>query len=268
MLDTREPVLGFIWDGTGYGHDGQIWGSETFAYVDGRMERLAHLKYFPQLLGDKMSREPRLSALSLLHNFQEYHGAISRYFTPNEWALYQKLLAQGNNLNTSSMGRFLDAISCILGICTHNTYEGEAALQLEALALNEQHRTKYSYALPLVSGVLDWEIFIEQLMHDVKLARSRGWIALKVFNALADAIIAISDHHNIHKLAFSGGVFQNAYLTSLLQEKLNVRKQLYFHRQLSPNDENIGLGQLALAQIAQTYSHHPTNDSYVSGNSR
>jgi hydrogenase maturation protein HypF len=268
MLDTREPILGFIWDGTGYGNDGQVWGSESFVYRDGKMERLAHLKYFPQLLGDKMSREPRLSALALLHNFHEYHGAISRYFTPNEWALYHKLLAQENALSTSSMGRFLDAIACILGICTHNTYEGEAALQLEALALNEQHRTKYSYSLPLVSGVLDWDLFIEQLMHDVKLARSRGWIALKVFNGLADAIAAISEHHGINKLAFSGGVFQNAYLTSLLQEKMNMRKQLYFHRQLSPNDENIGLGQLALAHIAHTHSNHPLNNAYVPGHPR
>jgi hydrogenase maturation protein HypF len=232
------------------------------------MERVAHLKYFPQLLGDKMSREPRLSALSLLQHHHEHHHTIARYFTTNEWALYHKLLAQENNLQTSSMGRFIDAISCILGICTHNSYEGEAAMLLEAIALNEQHRTKYSYPLPLVSGQLDWELFIDQLMYDVKLARSRGWIALKVFNALADAIVQISEHHGISRLAFSGGVFQNAFLTSLIQEKLKARTQLYFHRQLSPNDECIGVGQLALAHIAQQHLTNQSNQEYVFSNTR
>jgi hydrogenase maturation protein HypF len=263
LLDTSEAVLGFVWDGTGYGNDGQIWGSESFIFSDGKMERAAHLRYFPQLLGDKMSREPRLSALSLLHNFHEYHNFVSRYFTANEWGLYQKLLAQDNKLSTCSMGRFLDAIACILGICTHNSYEGEGAMLLESLALSERHKTNYSYSLPLVSGQLDWEVFVEQLMYDMKLARSRGWIALKVFNALVDVISQISDHLNIRQLAFSGGVFQNAHLTSLIQQRLRGKKQLFFHRQLSPNDECIGVGQIALAHLEEKNFITSSNKKHV-----
>lgn len=268
LLDSSEPILGFAWDGTGYGGDGQIWGSESFVYENGRMERVAHLKYFPQLLGDKMSREPRLSALSLLHHFQEYHHHIARHFSTNEWNLYQRLLSQERPVKTSSMGRFLDALACILGITTHNSYEGEAALQLEALAIAEKHRTKYSYPLPLVNGVLDWEPMLDQFMHDVQLARSRGWIALKIFNALADAITEISAHHNISQLAFSGGVFQNAFLVNIIQEKSKGKNKLYFHKLLSPNDECIGVGQLALSMLREKYPVHQTTEDHVFSHTR
>ncbi|MGB4773242.1 MAG: carbamoyltransferase HypF [Chitinophagaceae bacterium] len=268
LLDSSGPILGFAWDGTGYGDDGQIWGSETFVYAAGKMERVAHLKYFPQLLGDKMSREPRLSALSLLHYFQEYHHHIARHFTTNEWNLYQRLLNQETPVKTSSMGRFLDALACILGITTHNSYEGEAAMQLEALAISEKHRTKYSYPLPLVNGVLDWEVMLDQFMHDVQLARSRGWIALKIFNALADAIIEISEKQNISQLAFSGGVFQNAFLVNIIQEKCKGKKKLYFHKLLSPNDECIGVGQLALSLLREKYPAHQSSHNHVFSHTR
>ena len=71
LLNKQEPILGFIWDGTGYGDDGQIWGSELFSYKEGCFSRIAHLEYFPVLLGDKMSKEPRLSALSILKQLNE-----------------------------------------------------------------------------------------------------------------------------------------------------------------------------------------------------
>lgn len=268
LLDSTDPILGFTWDGTGYGDDGNIWGSEAFTFSHGRMERVAHLKYFPQLLGDKMAREPRLSAMALLHHFQEHHHVVARHFTTNEWNLYQRILNQERSIQSSSMGRFLDALACILGICTHNSYEGEAAMQLEALACTEKHRTKYSYPLPLVNDVWDWEPLIEQFMQDVQLARSRGWIALKVFNALADAIIQASEHHGISQLAFSGGVFQNAFLLNIIQEKCRLRKKLYFHKLLSPNDECIGVGQLAMAHLAEKYPVHQSTHAHVFSHSR
>jgi hydrogenase maturation protein HypF len=270
LIHKDEPIMGFIWDGTGYGNDGQIWGGETFIYDKGTIERVAHLKYFPQLLGDKMSREPRLSALSLLSQLHEFHYQISKYFTPNEWSLYHRLMHQENKLKTSSMGRFLDGVACILGLATHNSYEGEAAMQLEALALSEKHKTNYRYTLPLVDGVLDWDIFMEQLMTDERLGRSRGWIALKVFNTLVDVIEETSEHHHIKSLAFSGGVFQNAHLTSLITERFKGSKQVYFHKQLSPNDECIGFGQIACAYIAQQQEHYMANknESHVLSNTR
>jgi hydrogenase maturation protein HypF len=117
LLRNHISVLGFIWDGTGYGEDGQIWGSESFIFLENIMTRVAHLEYFPQLLGDKMSREPRLSALSILKDFPSANRMIEKYFSIAEWQYYSKMIRQDQLILTSSMGRFLDALACILGIC-------------------------------------------------------------------------------------------------------------------------------------------------------
>ncbi|MEM9723625.1 MAG: carbamoyltransferase HypF, partial [Bacteroidota bacterium] len=66
LFDSEDPILGFIWDGTGFGEDGNIWGGEGFLYHKSGMKRIGHVAYFPSIAGDKMAREPRLAALALL----------------------------------------------------------------------------------------------------------------------------------------------------------------------------------------------------------
>ena len=268
LLDTDDQVLGFIWDGTGYGDDGQIWGGEVFMYQNRQVDRKLHLKYFPQILGDKMSREPRLSALSLLHDMPELQTVIHKQFTHSEWAFYQKLLRQEQELHTSSMGRFLDGVAAILGICTHNSFEGEAAMKLEALARGSKHRSSFSYPMPVISDCIDTGLFIEELMADVLHGYNKAWIADKIFNSLAVMIEEITDRYNVKHIAFSGGVFQNALLVDLVTKQLGSGKNLYFHQQLSPNDECIGFGQIAMHHMSKTDTRTTLNPSYVFSNSR
>jgi hydrogenase maturation protein HypF len=268
LLDSDDQILGFIWDGTGYGDDGQIWGGEVFTYQNRQIERKLHLKYFPQILGDKMSREPRLSALSLLHDMPELQAVIHKQFTHSEWAFYQKLLKQEQQLQTSSMGRFLDGIAAILGICTHNSFEGEAAMKLEALARSGRHRSSFSYPMPLISDCIDTGSLIEELIADVLHGYDRSWIADKVFNSLALMIEEVCERYNAKHIAFSGGVFQNALLVDLVTKQMGSGKNLYFHRQLSPNDECIGFGQLAMHHMSKTGTRTTLNPSYVFSNSR
>jgi hydrogenase maturation protein HypF len=249
LLDTHEPVLGFIWDGTGYGDDGQIWGSEVFSFHKNEMERLAHLNYFPQLLADKMSSEPRLSALSLLKDFPDEQYIIEHNFSSAEWTYYQKLVQSDNHLHTSSMGRFLDGLACMLNIKSLNTYEGEAALCLETLARKCTIASADYYALPLKNGTLEHAVFLRGLLNDLKKGMDTTLIARKIFYSLAKAIEDISNQFNISCIAFSGGVFQNTLLTDMITDLLNDSKTLYFHKQLSPNDECIGFGQLACFQL-------------------
>ncbi|MDE3234486.1 MAG: carbamoyltransferase HypF [Bacteroidota bacterium] len=251
LLQTQQPVLGFVWDGTGYGEDNNIWGSEVFVYQHHQIKRVAHLKYFPQLIGDKMSKEPRLSALSLLQHFPSKQQHLQKYFSATEWEYYQKLLQQNNTIYTSSMGRFLDGLACLLGIRIFNSYEGEAAMQLEALARNCSYKPYDAYALPLVDGELDWTVFLHELMEDWQQKEDVSLIAWKIFYSLAKAITQLSNHFFIDHLAFSGGVFQNALLTDLVIEQLSKKRHLYFHQQLSPNDECIGFGQIAYYHIEQ-----------------
>lgn len=245
LLGQKDPVMGIIWDGAGYGDDGHIWGGEIFLYDEGELKRSAQLAYFPQLLGDKMSKEPRLSALSLLRNFPSAQNLIQKHFTTQEWAYYKQLLQQPQPVMTSSMGRLIDGVACLLGVGAVSSYEGEAAMQLEAMARNCTYHSYDYYNLPLTDGVLDWRQLISELIEDWSQKESNDVIAWKFFYSLARAVSRISDSYYIDKIAFSGGVFQNALLVDMVIELLQHKRQLFFHKQLSPNDECISLGQLA-----------------------
>lgn len=245
LLNSTEPVMGVIWDGAGYGEDKQVWGGEFFIYNNGIIHRRAHLDYFPQLLGDKMNREPRLSALSLLRLHSEKDHPVKKHFSKAEWDYYQKTVQQPPRLLTSSMGRLLDGIASILDVCQHNSYEGEAAMKLEALARSCQQPVTEAYPLPLQGGRLMLHELLNAVLADQQKRVPGSRIAKKLFWSLAVAIRQVSDQAGIRKLAFSGGVFQNALLTDMIRAACEDTKQLYHHRQLSPNDECIGLGQLA-----------------------
>lgn len=249
LLYSEEPVMGIIWDGTGYGDDRQIWGSECFIYQRQEIKRVAHLDYFPQLAGDKMSLEPRLSALSLLSRLSGKMEIVRPCFNATEWSYFQKLLKQEPPVQTSSMGRYLDGLACILGIQSHHSYEGEATMLLEAAAGKAVLRSGEIYPLVEKNGVLHWDLFLERFLADITAGMPVTEIAWKVFHSLAAFIVKLCTTHGIKKVAFSGGVFQNALLTDLVAQALSGKFDVYFHQQLSPNDESIGFGQLACFEI-------------------
>jgi len=251
LIDSNKQILGVVWDGTGYGDDGQIWGSEFFLYQQHEMKRIAHLQYFPQFAGDKMSREPRLCALSLLKNFPQYQLLLKDHFSTVEWTYFEKLLSKEQPILTSSMGRFLDGIACILGIINKQSYEGEAAMLLETMARKSTKKQIDPYTFKLKNGVIEWNHFIEALFIDIQNEIPVAELAWKVFYSLSKCILHIADLYSIHEIGFSGGVFQNVLLNELIADELSGKKQLYFHTQLSPNDECIGFGQLAVHEITK-----------------
>ena len=256
LLNKSEKVLGVIWDGTGYGDDEQIWGGEFFTLEDGDIDRYMHFDYFPQLLGDKMSKEPRVSAVALLRNNIDHLMMIKGQFSIAEREFYLKLLQQQQNLLTSSVGRFLDGIASILNIQSFNSYEGEAAMKLEAVARSCREKSFDYYPIAINKNRLDWSVMIEELMMDKANAVDSELMARKVFVSLAMLIKNVAIRSGMHKIAFSGGIFQNAFLTDLIIELLGVDFELFFHRQLSPNDECIGFGQIAYAHL---YEQTATN---------
>ncbi len=245
LFNVPEPVLGVIWDGTGYGDDGQIWGGEFFTCQDGEMERIAHLEYFPQFLGDKMSREPRVSAVSLLRRNMDRLKAIKEQFVAKERMFYLKLIDHDNAIQTSSMGRLLDGIASILGICPVNSFEGEAAMKLEAIAENCSETIGHYYEFAINNDIISWDQMVMMVMDDKNAGIPIPFIAKKVFASLVNLVGLLAGAKNIKKIACSGGVFQNALLVDLMDEQLGSRFELYFQHKLSPNDENISFGQLA-----------------------
>ncbi|RMG32070.1 MAG: carbamoyltransferase HypF [Bacteroidetes bacterium] len=256
LLQSPGPVLGVIWDGAGLGEDGQIWGGEFFVYETHAFRHCGQLMPFVQLAGDKMAREPRLSALAACHGLEAALPLLEEKFSPAEWRVYQRLLQRVGALRTSSMGRLFDAVAALLGIMDVQTYEGEAAMRLEALAQTYFRRhglhAARAYALgPGQVGTISTPSLLNGVLADLKAGKSREWIAACFHFSLVKAVQHTARKLGITQIAFSGGVFQNAVLTDLLRHHLQAAFSLYFHRQLSPNDENIALGQLAYYRVRQ-----------------
>jgi hydrogenase maturation protein HypF len=239
LFKSPEPILGVVWDGTGYGEDGQVWGGEFFRFEKGSMVRAGQVAYFDWLAGDAMAKNPRLSLFSLL----EEPEFIQDKFSPHAWRLYRQLKS-GNTLKTSSMGRLFDAVASLLGLCDLNSYEGEAAMLLEAAT-----RTfETGRASQLVRLDEDGNIPAIRLIGALKNRRISGQppeqLAGDFIFTLAKLILEKAEREGISRIACSGGVFQNALLVNLLCELNPGSFELFFHRELSPNDENIPFGQL------------------------
>lgn len=251
LWDQDRSILGLVWDGTGYGDDGQIWGSESFVYHDYEMIHYPGLNYFAQLAGDKMSEEPRLSALSVLGNHEGCQNLLKDQFSEQEWNFFHRLRNQ-STLKTSSMGRFIDAFAAITGVCTKQSYEGQAAMLLEALAWNEEWSVPQQlYTFIITDTGIDHSALPDQIISDLKKGLSTGEMARKFWFSLAALALDLADFHGIKDLALSGGVFQNDYLITAIQTLKRNDIQIYLHQQLSPNDENIAVGQLAWYQMTE-----------------
>ena len=176
---------------------------------------------------------------------------IREQFSVEEREFYLKLLQQKQDVLTSSAGRLIDGIASILKLQSYNTYEGEAAMKLEAEARKCKRTSLDYYPIPINKNRLEWSRMIEEIMMDRKGEVESSIIARKVFVSLAMLIKNIAIRSGVKKIAFSGGVFQNAFLVDLIFELMSEDFELFFHKQLSPNDECIGFGQIAYWQLTQ-----------------
>ena len=239
LLNQKERVLGVIWDGVGLGEDGQIWGGEFFVYHQKQFQRKSHFQYFPYFMGDKMAREPRLAALAILGP----DSILEPKFSATEWANYQVLWQKKHVVQTSSMGRIFDAVSALLGILDVQTYEGEAALRLEELAWTywqDENPMPNSY---IFDAQISTQHLFLQIKADVEAGLPINFIAFKFHFSLIELIKTMAAAEQVQRIAFSGGVWQNSLLVDLALNQLQGF-QLYFHQEVSPNDEGIPLGQL------------------------
>jgi hydrogenase maturation protein HypF len=230
------------------GNDGHIWGGEFFLYNKTNAVRLCHFEYFPFLLGDKMPKEPRISALAATLPLPGAAALLKSKFSDLEWRNYQ-ILAGRTKLHTSSVGRLFDAVASMLGLSDRTSYEGEAAMRLERLGqdyiksngpdfsgsyLNEQD----------IKDTIPITLLLSKVIDDLQNGLGRDFIAAKFHNSLAEVVKVIALRYNLQKIAFSGGVFQNELLVDLIRLRLGQEYELYFHRNLSPNDECVSYGKL------------------------
>ena len=268
------PALGVPWDGTGDGQDGTIWGGEFLHTTDGAMfSRVAALRPFRLPGGERAVREPRRSALGLLFAMCGTAVAdsphVTKMFGPDESRLLFRALAAGLNAPvTTSAGLLFDAVAALLGLCERMTYEGQAAMALEA-AVDEAETGWYPMPLGPVEArhvlvaswsrprwLLDWEPLLLAVMSDRAVGTPIGSIAARVHTTLARAIVAVAERVGEPRVALTGGCFQNRILTERTVAALEVAGfRPCWHQRVPPNDGGLALGQIAAAAWQRSALH-------------
>jgi hydrogenase maturation protein HypF len=254
-----NPVIGIAMDGAGFGEEESIWGGE-FMVVDYKYyRRLGHLRELPLPGGDKAVKEPWRIAAALLSSCKriipkEKISLYSRY--KEKIDIIEELVAKGiNTFFTSSAGRLFDCIAAILGIREEVDYEGQAAMELEALASCYQASKKEEKYLFNIKGEENFYIdtlpIIEQIIEDIDKGRPKEEIAYRfhftMSQIIKEAAEKIREKERLDKVCLSGGVFQNRLLLSLSLKELRERGfEVFFNSSVPPNDGGISLGQAVI----------------------
>ncbi|MGE0816146.1 MAG: carbamoyltransferase HypF [Vicinamibacterales bacterium] len=261
--DLDTGVVGAVWDGTGYGDDGTVWGGEFLRATPDGYARVATLRPFRLPGGDRAAREPRRSALGLLLAMGE--DAADRWrkrrpdvFTGEEWRVLAQATAHGLNAPVStSMGRLVDAVAALAGVRDVMRFEGQAAMLLEQ-AVDPAVPDAYPCHLgppdpawrmdgwsppPLV---VDWAPLAAAVIDDVETGTPTGVVAARFHNALAEILVAVARALGETRLLLTGGCFQNRVLTEAAITRLTAAGvRPYWHQRLPPNDGGISAGQIA-----------------------
>jgi hydrogenase maturation protein HypF len=269
--DIDGDILGVSWDGTGYGLDGSIWGGEFFHVTNTSFKRIAHWRTFPLPGGEKAVKEPRRTALGLLYEilgkdlFSMRELPPVQNFSKYESEFIFKMLERKlNSPVTSSVGRLFDAVSAILGIRQTSNFEGQAAMELEFRANETETDELFSVKIiedPQASSshgnsaqsqselsqsiyTIDWEPMVKQILEECRSSNSLNKISAMFHNTLVEAIVSIAYRVGERYVIFSGGCFQNNYLTERTVRRLREEGfQPYWHQRVPPNDGGISLGQ-------------------------
>jgi hydrogenase maturation protein HypF len=265
LVDNRldEKVIGVAWDGTGYGEDGKIWGGEfLIADLEG-YERKAHLQYIPLPGGDITVKEPwRMGAVYLYDIFGNGFSSLGIDFVKTldnkKWSFIRTMIDKRvNSPLTSSIGRLFDAVSSILGIRSSINYQGQAAIELEMIAKeDEQKFYQFDIIRSINTYIIDPKKVIESIVEDIKKGTANGYISMKFHIGLAEMIVDVSnllrEETNINKVCLSGGVFQNMILREEATKRLKKERfEVYNHKKLPPNDGGVSAGQVAIAMKTQ-----------------
>jgi len=268
-----EPAIGVIWDGTGYGLDGCIWGGE-FLVGDGRgFQRAAHLQYLPLPGGDRATIKPYRVALA-------YHQALAGDDTLPESltsipAVERQALRQmiGRGINTpltSSAGRLFDAVSSLLGVCRETSYEAQAAIEMEMIAEPDSDAVAYSWGYAETDAVQSWGVVRPWVSRNLELGLASLWAGLErdlaeghtiahiawrfhftVAAMIADTCGRLRAETGLDRVALSGGCFQNRLLLEFVVPRLQAMGfQVLLHRQIPCNDGGLALGQAVIAHYA------------------
>ena len=243
-------VVGFAWDGTGFGPDKTVWGGEVLVVDKAGWRRIGRLRPFSLPGGELAVREPRRAALGVLVEAGEETGPIEEAFKKDDLTLLQKGLHEGiNTVMTSSVGRLFDACSALLGLCFVSKHEGAAAMMLEACAHEaEPSGRHYPFVIeqPEASGLrdIDWRPMIREVLRDKATGVSTAVIARAIHDTFAAMIADIAKLQQLETVALSGGCFQNRLLLECAINRLREQGHtVCINRIAPPGDGGLALGQ-------------------------
>ena len=228
------PALALVFDGTGLGTDGTLWGSELLRCDLQTFERIAHLDPVPLPGGEAAIREPWRTAASYL----EQAGLPVPF---ERWSAVRESLRINAPLS-SGMGRLFDAAAATLGVRETVTFEGQAAIELELLAAATP-----ADPYPWTFG--NGASLIAKVHEDLAAGRPRSQIAAAFHETVsASAAAACADAGGASTVVLSGGSFQNVRLLHSTRQRLErLGFRVLTHRLVPPNDGGISYGQAAVA---------------------
>ena len=249
-----SKVIGLALDGTGYGEDGRLWGGEILLVDKARYKRLAHLAYRPLPGGEKAIKEPWRMAISYLYPI--YGRRLLELPLPLKEVIEQKkiekiiyMIEHGINCPLSSgLGRLFDAVAAMIGIRYYIDYSAQAAIELEMC----RDEVDEGYEFFIDTKEMPWKIdpnpAVLAIVQDLKRGVSRCIISGKFHKGIVDVLVRICslarEKIGLKKIALSGGVFQNTYLLTQMENRLKeLGFVVYSHCQVPCNDGGISLGQ-------------------------
>ena len=252
----KEKVLGVSFDGTGYGIDGNLWGGEfLIADIEG-FTRVGQLKYMPLPGGEVAVKEPWRIAVSLVKDvvgdktvpYLQSIGFIEKYGEKKISNILKIIDNRQFSPLSSGTGRLFDAISALMGVCDKNTFEGEAAIALEAITrpgIVDDYPVDIQLRNPLE---IDFSQTVLKIIGDLAKGESKGIISSKFHNTLVNIIVRVikrlSQAYSINDVVLCGGVFQNMYLLERAMSSLvSTGMKVHIHDKVPTNDAGISLGQ-------------------------
>lgn len=248
-------LIGFSFDGTGYGEDGNIWGGEIFLGDIYEQKRVGHFRYIPIVAGDAAIENPVLVALSYVAKHMPEKIHLFRQVSKlQRETVIRQIQTNTNVFFTSSVGRLFDIAAVLLRIKEDEkiAFSGQAAIELENLAYSSQSELHLPFDIfQKEDGVLNidlmrtFQAIIEKREHE-RYADIARMFHNTIVEALYKVAVQLRDKYGVNKVGFSGGVFQNKILCYGIIKRFKDF-QVYFHREVPPNDSGIALGQLTAA---------------------
>lgn len=251
--------LAVSWDGFGLGTDGKLWGGEFFRWQRGKFARVATLRSFSVLAGEAMAVDTGLSALSLLSEavpgceLEWIRRLKLEFLDVAETRLHLARLKRGRpTLLTSSAGRLIDGISCLLGLASQNRYEGFAGILLNERGREVSQRLPYEMVLKAGVREIDWRPLVREIIRARYQGVDLDEVVGRFWYTMASLICDMAISAGVDTVVLGGGCFQGAALVRSTEKALGQRGlRMFLPSKIPAGDGGISIGQIAASHYLE-----------------